>query len=235
MSWSNILCSVEGCDKPIRTNGLCNKHYSRVWRNGTTDKLNGDKRSLPYYHLWFERKANNLLCEEWLDINVFMAAILPKPEGNYILIRLRDGLFGPDNFKWQEHLKRKDGESNKDWWDRKRKARIEANPLMESNRNLKRKFNLTRDQFIAKSDSQNNVCAICKEVETSIDGRTGSLKNLAVDHCHITNKIRDLLCNRCNTTIGKAGDNPELLIEMTNYILKHRESTNGPSSVSPNS
>lgn len=229
MAWTTEfpkpVCSVENCGKPIKTKGFCRNHYMMQYLyNGRTTKIHsGDKRKNPLYHLWFERKANNYLCEAWLDFEVFVKDISPKPEGNYILIRLRNEPFGPDNFKWQEHLKKKPGETNKDWWARKRSARIEANPLMESNRNLKRKFNLTREQFIEKSNAQNNVCMICKEVETSIDGRTGSLKNLAVDHCHKTGKIRDLLCNRCNTTIGKAGDNPELLIEMANYIKQHKE------------
>lgn len=217
------FCSVEGCTKEARTKGLCRNHYVRYWRNGTTDKLNGDKRSHPLYHLWFQRKTNNLLCEAWLDLDTFVKDISPKPDGYYFLLQI-DGTkpFGPDNFRWQENLKRKEGETNKDWWARKRAARIAANPAMESDRNLKRKFNLTRVEYDEKLKVQNFSCAICEEKEVSVDGRTGTLRNLAVDHCHITNKVRDLLCNRCNTTIGKAGDNPELLIKMANYILKHQ-------------
>ena len=229
-------CSVEGCEKSIDSKGYCTNHYARFWRNGTTDKLNGDKRSLPYYHLWFERKTNNLLCEEWLDINIFMAAILPKPEGDYFLLQI-DGSkpFGPNNFRWLEHLKRKEGESKSDWWSRKRAARIAANPAMESDRNIKRKYNLTRDQYNQNLENQNYVCAICGEKETTFDGRTGSFRNLAVDHNHITNAVRDLLCWRCNAVLGKLKEDVELLDKMKNYLIKHKGTIYGSSSIPSNS
>jgi hypothetical protein len=39
---------------------------------------------------------------------------------------------------------------------------------------------------------QNGVCAICKQSDDI---------NLAVDHCHTTNKIRGLLCVKCNKAL----------------------------------
>lgn len=163
------------------------------------------------------------MCERWQVFDNFVNDISPKPEGNYFLVRLKEGLFGPDNFKWREHLKRKEGETQKDWWTRKRASRIEANPSMESDRNIKRVYGLTREQYNEKLKSQNFVCAICLKPETSLEGKTGTLKRLAVDHCHSSKKIRDLLCSRCNTTIGKIEENPEILDQMKAYLLKHKE------------
>lgn len=28
-------CSVEGCKSPVKSKGMCQKHYFRMWRNGT--------------------------------------------------------------------------------------------------------------------------------------------------------------------------------------------------------
>lgn len=220
------VCSVEGCDKPLKGRVYCRNHYQMNYLYGrTTKKHSGDKRKHPIYHLWFERKQNNLLCWEWLDFAEFISVVYPvKPEGSFFLLQI-DGTkpFGPDNFRWQEHLKKKKGESNKDWWARKRAARLAANPAMESDRNIKRKFGITREQYEEKLKSQNYVCAICEQKETSFDGRTGSSRNLAVDHCHKSDGIRELLCNRCNTTLGKVNDDIELLNKMIDYLIKHKD------------
>ena len=219
------VCSVDGCDKPLKGKLYCRNHYQMNYLYGRTTKVNsGDKRKNPLYHLWFERKKNKLLCEEWLNFDSFIKGIEPKPEGNFLLLQI-DGSkpFGPDNFKWQEYLKRKEGESKQDWWARKREARLAANPAMESDRNIRRKYNLTREQYDEKLKNQNYVCAICDEKETTYDGRTGGFRNLAVDHNHITNVVRDLLCWRCNSTIGKLNENLELLEKMKQYLIKHED------------
>lgn len=218
------VCSVDGCDKPLKGKLYCRNHYQMNYLYGRTTKVNsGDKRKNPLYHLWFERKKNKLLCEEWLNFDSFIKGIEPKPEGNFLLLQI-DGSkpFGPDNFRWQEHLKRKEGESKKEWWARKRAARIFANPSMERDRNIKRRFNLTREQYDEKSKLQNYVCAICEQPELA-RSNSGSIKGLAVDHCHSTNKLRELLCWRCNATLGRVGDSIELLEKMKQYLIKHKD------------
>lgn len=46
--------------------------------------------------------------------------------------------------------------------------------------------------------------------------RTNS-KHFCIDHCHITNKVRGLLCHNCNVILGKLNDN----IDMCNSIIKY--------------
>jgi hypothetical protein len=42
-------------------------------------------------------------------------------------------------------------------------------------------------------------------------GSSGSQETaLHVDHCHSTGKVRDLLCSRCNHTLGKFKENPKV-------------------------
>ena len=228
MSWNDAICSIEGCSKLRVKKTWCNAHYLKYHKLASDYRpqereFKGEKRNHPFYMMWFERKQGGYLCEEWKEFKTFVDAISPKPEGNFFLLRI-DGTkpFGPDNFKWQEHLKRKEGESNKDWWARKRAARITANPSMDRERHYKRYFRMTLDEFEEKFKLQNFVCAICKEPEKSVDPKTSSLRKLAVDHCHNSNKIRELLCNRCNTTLGKVKDKVELLQEMINYLNRHR-------------
>lgn len=222
------LCSIDECKREAKTLGLCLYHYNKQRLEYDPEKGKSGLRGHPYYHLWYERKQANLLCWEWTDFKYFIEGVYPKPEGDYFLVRLDASKpFGPDNFLWQLHLKRQEGETNKDWWARKRAARISASPSMERARNYKRRFGLSLDEINEKLKSQNFKCAICGKPETSIDGRTGSIKTLSLDHCHSSNKVRELLCWRCNSTLGKTEDNVELLQEMINYLNKHKELING--------
>lgn len=90
----------------------------------------------------------------------------------------------------------------------------------QKNGHLKRKYNITLDYYEKLKQKQRNLCAICGCPETSLETKNGSnrVKDLAVDHCHKTNKVRGLLCFRCNTTIGKFEDNIELLENAINYL-----------------
>ena len=63
---------------------------------------------------------------------------------------------------------------------------------------------------------QNGVCAICGQ-----PNQNG--KRLFVDHCHITGKIRGLLCSFCNSGIGYLKDSPVLLNRAIDYLKNTRE------------
>lgn len=77
-------------------------------------------------------------------------------------------------------------------------------------RDLKRKFNITLEQYNSLFLSQNCKCAICGIHQKNLDRR------LAVDHDHYTGKIRGLLCNQCNRQLGWY----EMYINETNDYLK---------------
>ena len=42
--------------------------------------------------------------------------------------------------------------------------------------------------------------------------------NKCIDHCHITNKVRGVLCNNCNTALGLVKDNRQTLLNMLQYL-----------------
>jgi hypothetical protein len=77
-----------------------------------------------------------------------------------------------------------------------------------------KQYGLTVDEFEKMSSSQGGVCFICLKSQTV--GR-----RLAVDHDHITKKVRGLLCNNCNVGLGYFKDDPELLRLAAAYLLKH--------------
>lgn len=101
---------------------------------------------------------------------------------------------------------------NKEWRDKNRKRRARAN----RNNRLLRTYGITVDEADHMRFMQHNKCAICSE---TLNGRN----NCHIDHDHITNKVRDLLCNRCNTMIGMARENPMILRYAINYLSKWRD------------
>jgi hypothetical protein len=67
---------------------------------------------------------------------------------------------------------------------------------------------------------QEGKCAICKEPETT--------RVLSIDHCHKTNKVRGLLCQRCNLGLGNFLDSRGNLQSAIDYLHKTTETPNEP-------
>lgn len=76
---------------------------------------------------------------------------------------------------------------------------------------LVRRYGLSREQWAQMKTAQDNRCAICVE-------EFGVRKGIHVDHCHQTGRVRQLLCTHCNTMLGRAKDNPELLRRGAAYL-----------------
>jgi len=87
---------------------------------------------------------------------------------------------------------------------------------------LKNKYGITLEQFNEILMTQNGVCACCKKPETKINNQTKKVQPLSVDHCHETGKVRGLLCDVCNTTLGKIKENISTLGSMIDYLLKNK-------------
>jgi len=218
------FCKVEGCGKPLKSLGLCENHYQLQWKYGRTHKVNtGDKRCHPFYHLWFERKQTNSLADIWRDdFWKFVSDIGIRPSRSHLLSRFTIEPYGPGNFHWKETLKRRPDESKKDWHARKWASQQILHPGRERRRDLYRRFGLSIKEYDAMLSNQGGVCAICKRDETAIDGKLGSKKRLAVDHCHNRGQVRGLLCWNCNSALGKIEDSITTLKSMIAYLEKHR-------------
>lgn len=79
---------------------------------------------------------------------------------------------------------------------------------------LMRTYGLTLTEYDKLLNKQNNCCAICKINKNNFK------KNLCVDHCHITGKVRGLLCTKCNKSIGLFKDNIEIINSAINYVTR---------------
>lgn len=70
---------------------------------------------------------------------------------------------------------------------------------------------ITLDEYHQIFNKQNGVCLICGKA---------SNKLLAVDHDHLTGKIRGLLCSKCNIGLGCFNDDITLLQMAISYLTK---------------
>jgi len=63
-----------------------------------------------------------------------------------------------------------------------------------------RRYGVTPEQFNDMMARQSGACAICRRdfVETGPPGNMAP----CIDHNHVTNKVRGLLCPLCNRTLG---------------------------------
>lgn len=73
------------------------------------------------------------------------------------------------------------------------------------------KYGVSPDEFESMLRAQDGRCAICVDEFPATPH---------VDHCHETGKIRGLLCNNCNTGLGRFRDNPMLLQAATIYLAE---------------
>jgi hypothetical protein len=74
---------------------------------------------------------------------------------------------------------------------------------------LKQVYGLSTADYNAMLRRQNGACAICRQK---------SAERLCVDHCHKTNRVRGLLCRKCNTGLGCFGDDPERIEAAIAYL-----------------
>lgn len=96
---------------------------------------------------------------------------------------------------------------------RKKNAEWHAN-----NREYKRDKQRIRNYGFTPQDAnqlrklQEGKCACCHAMLNDVKE--------CVDHCHVSGRIRGLLCNRCNVVLGWVEDDPALLKSMAFYLTK---------------
>ena len=82
---------------------------------------------------------------------------------------------------------------------------------------LRKKYGMSAKEFDEKFLAQGSCCAICKTKESSSRNKGA----MHVDHDHVSGKIRGILCQGCNVTLGKMRDSPELLRAAAAYLEKY--------------
>lgn len=72
-------------------------------------------------------------------------------------------------------------------------------------------FGISMQEFRSMVTDQRNSCAICfKHLATT--------KEMHIDHCHSTGRVRGILCGSCNRGIGLLQDDPDIILSAYNYL-----------------
>lgn len=88
---------------------------------------------------------------------------------------------------------------------------------IKKNAALRLRYGITLDEYEAMVAARSGRCDICGQTETRT-GREGKPRALAVDHDHMTGRIRGLLCAECNTALGRHKDDADWFRRAAEYL-----------------
>ena len=98
-------------------------------------------------------------------------------------------------------------------WKEKNKAKVAVYARRNS---VRYRYGLSFEQYDSLMRLQGNSCRLCEVPATELK------RNLDVDHCHRTGKVRSLLCSRCNRLIALAEKSGiSILDKAKTYLEQH--------------
>ena len=83
---------------------------------------------------------------------------------------------------------------------------------------IRMRYGISEEQYKAMLQHQDNRCNICRTP-------FGNGRDLCIDHCHETMRIRGLLCRKCNAALGLFGENLVTLQRAINHIKQPEDSS----------
>lgn len=237
---SDSICSISDCDKPVEKNrNVCAMHRARFKRYQSYDVpkeiittccvegCSNPRRKKPDGR--FKGRMCGMHAARWHAYKSYELPDRTKPTEGVVKTCKIHGDLSIDDVYIQRYGMNKDSRYKPDyvWYDCKNCYKERSKKYHEKNKSkshqkyLIREYGVTLEHYNKLFHTQNGLCAICKEKETATF--RGKVKNLSVDHCHKTGKIRSLLCGKCNSGIGQFNDSTEILQAAIDYLKKWGE------------
>jgi hypothetical protein len=109
--------------------------------------------------------------------------------------------------KPRSYCKQCNNQINKTWRLNNLQKAKDQNKKHQLSFKLKNLYNITESHLSLLYKKADNKCMICQKK-----------KKLYIDHDHQTNKVRGLLCSKCNLGLGHFNDDIETLISAIYYL-----------------
>ena len=122
-------------------------------------------------------------------------------------------------YKWWRTRNKEDYNKKRlEWANKNRKKRT----IQARNSYLKKKYNISNEEYYSLYNKQNGKCAICFQcIEIILNKRGNNSNSCHLDHDHKTGKIRGMLCHSCNNALGHFKDNTKIMLQAVKYITNY--------------
>ena len=84
--------------------------------------------------------------------------------------------------------------------------------LIARNAYLKKHYSISHEDYLRLLDKFDGKCWVCKKTQESF------IKNLNVDHDHVTGDVRGLLCYTCNRQVIGRNRDPSIHLNAYEYL-----------------
>ncbi len=224
-----IKCSVAECNNSMKCKNLCNMHYCRFIRHGSTDmpikiKEVEKKCSVPDCNNFV--KANKLCCKHYQRMRHHGTLNLATPKTKKQLLVAEGKSFCPacnmiktlDHFHKDNYATLRIAVYCKECCSKKGKLSYCKSKNKRRNYEYHKIYNISLEDYNKMLKEQDNKCLICHKQFAS------HRRSIHIDHNHKTGKVRGLLCPRCNPLLGLCNDDISILKEAINYLKKNASS-----------
>lgn len=155
-----------------------------------------------------DRRKTNLLVYRQKERTYYASHKLDYQEWDQEYKRTHKETLAIKREEYQKQNKSRLSTQNREW--RKR------NPTLVRNSSLERLYSITYEDLLYYLENQKNTCAVCP-FKFNINSPSTEDRP-RVDHSHQTQVVRGLLCNTCNSGLGKFEDNLDYLVKAAQYL-----------------
>lgn len=134
-----------------------------------------------------------------------------------MISRFKKERSGENHWNWKGGIASGENrrEYNRLYNKKKREEDGERILFRERRSRYRKKFGVTDEFIFGLYRKTKGKCSICGVPENECS------RSLHIDHCHKTNKIRGLLCSRCNSGIGLFLEDVGILKNAIKYIKEN--------------